>query len=177
MCTPMAYCQKSPSLPKSRRILSSANVAHPLVTDSPSTISLLSRAAPPSSSREVLADPLRRRRVNSSPIPSVVVARRRSPSPRWPSPILHLLCPVLADPPPPSRRHAADSRLSKTVVQRQWRLRRSPSTTDNDNATPLPPQEPPLPIRTHATVPPVPKVPNSEFADTNSEFALCLQNH
>uniref|UniRef100_A0A0E0RGI0 Uncharacterized protein n=1 Tax=Oryza rufipogon TaxID=4529 RepID=A0A0E0RGI0_ORYRU len=40
---------------------------------------------------------------------------------------------------------------------RQWRLRRSPSTTDNDNATPLPPQEPPLPIRTHATVPPAPK--------------------
>uniref|UniRef100_A0A0E0RGH9 Uncharacterized protein n=1 Tax=Oryza rufipogon TaxID=4529 RepID=A0A0E0RGH9_ORYRU len=41
--------------------------------------------------------------------------------------------------------------------KRQWRLRRSPSTTDNDNATPLPPQEPPLPIRTHATVPPAPK--------------------
>uniref|UniRef100_A0A0E0J9M0 Uncharacterized protein n=1 Tax=Oryza nivara TaxID=4536 RepID=A0A0E0J9M0_ORYNI len=169
MCTPMAYCQKSPSLPKSRRILSSANVAHPLVTDSPSTISLLSRAAPPSSSREVLADPLRRRRSAPIPIPQVAVADPASPlsRPRR-SPASFA---------PSRRRFSPLQDRFENPVQRQWRLRRSPSTTDNDNATPLPPQEPPLPIRTHATVPPVPKVPNSEFADTNSEFALCLQNH
>uniref|UniRef100_A0A0E0A594 Uncharacterized protein n=1 Tax=Oryza glumipatula TaxID=40148 RepID=A0A0E0A594_9ORYZ len=58
----------------------------------------------------------------------------------------------------------------------KWRLRRPPSTTDNDNATPLPPQDPPLPIRTHATVPPPLKGsghPSPPFA-TPTPSLICL---
>uniref|UniRef100_A0A0E0RGI1 Uncharacterized protein n=1 Tax=Oryza rufipogon TaxID=4529 RepID=A0A0E0RGI1_ORYRU len=127
--------------------------------------------SPPSSSREVLADPLRRRRVNSSPIPFL---RRAVTPPIPPSSSGAPRGSVGADPHPPGRRRRSCissvpsspiPRLPRAVTPpilasprpRQWRLRRSPSTTDNDNATPLPPQEPPLPIRTHATVPPAPK--------------------